>query len=129
MQVATPLADLTEKEWQAQVVELARTLGWRHYHTYRSKRSPSGFPDLVLVRDRVVFLELKREKGKLTDDQKGWLRALEAAHAEAYVVRPRDLEALAAILACRGNPRLTTSDRSAYAGWRALREATLEESA
>lgn len=105
MAAATPLADILEAEWQRDVVQLARTLGWdRIYHTFNSRRSAHGFPDLVLLRDRCVMLELKREKTKLTDEQAGWFSALIAAGVEAYVARPRDLEAIAAILAARRDP-------------------------
>jgi hypothetical protein len=84
--------EITEKEWQAQVLDLARLCGWRHgYHTFDSRRSASGFPDLVLVRERVVFAELKSETGKLSAAQVAWLEALEAAGAEAYLWRPSDL--------------------------------------
>jgi len=99
VQAAKPLEDILEKEWQAQVVQLLKTLGWRHYHVYDSRRSTHGFPDLVCVRNRVVYLELKRERGKLTDEQIDWLRQLRAAGTEAYVARPRDLVALGAALA------------------------------
>lgn len=102
---AQPLEEMTEKDWQKQVVELAQTLGWRKaYHTYDSRRSHSGFPDLVLVRERVVFAELKREKTKLSPSQCGWMRALLDAGAEAYVLRPRHLDQLARVLAHRGDP-------------------------
>lgn len=97
----TGLADMTEKEWAGQVAELCRFLGWRRYHTYRSERSPAGFPDETLVRDRVVFLELKTEKGRLSAAQKDWLGALLDAGAEAYVVRPGDLDDLSKILSGR----------------------------
>lgn len=102
---ALRLEDMLEKEFQAQVVDLARRLGWTIYHTFNSRRSAHGFPDLVLVRERIVYLELKREKGALTDDQKRWLRLLTAAGGQAYVARPRDLQALANLL---GNPRADT---------------------
>lgn len=103
MKAAMPLGDLLEKDWQRQVNSLAQQLGWnRVYHTYRSTRSDPGFPDLVLVRDRVVFLELKREAGRLSAAQREWLAALLDAGAEAYVARPRDLQLLAEILASRG---------------------------
>jgi hypothetical protein len=83
---------LTEKEWQRQVLDLARLCGWRHgYHTFDSRRSASGFPDLVLVRERVIFAELKSETGKLSAAQADWLAALEAAGAETYVWRPSDV--------------------------------------
>lgn len=98
---ATRLVDVLEREWQSQVIKLAKTLGWRTYHTFDSRRSTHGFPDLVLVRDRVIYLELKREKGRLTDEQKDWLQHLLAAGAEAYVARPRHLDALGAVLGAR----------------------------
>jgi hypothetical protein len=127
VRAALPLADVLEHEWQSQVVELAQTLGWKRiYHTFNSRRSAHGFPDLVLIRDRVLFLELKREKTKLTDPQKGWIRALLDAGADAYVVRPRDLESLAAVLAAR-IPTTTILGRCEAAD--ALRAASWEESA
>jgi hypothetical protein len=96
-----PIQMLTEKAWQRQLVDLARQLGWTVYHTYDSRRSQPGFPDLVLVRDRVLYVELKREQGKLTDAQAGWLDKLIAAGAEAYCWRPRDLEEAGMTLARR----------------------------
>ena len=116
------LADLTEKEWQAQVIELAQTLGWKHYFTYRSKRSPAGWPDLQLVRERVLFLELKTEAGKLSHPQRQWLRALTTAGAEAYVCRPRHLPKLAAVLAVRRYPVHVPFNRSARDAADHLRE-------
>lgn len=101
---ALALADMTEKEWAGQVADLARMLGWRRYHTYRSKHSAAGFPDETLVRDRLVMLELKTEKGKLAEPQREWVGALLDAGVETYVARPSDLDCLAKILACRGNP-------------------------
>lgn len=98
---AIRIDELTEKEWSAQVASLARALGWRRYHTYRSERSSSGFPDEVLVRDRVVYLELKTERGKLSATQRDWLNALINAGVEAYIARPRDLEALGHVLQSR----------------------------
>lgn len=106
MRIAQPLADIAEKDWQRQVVQLANMLGWQHYHTYRSTRSPSGWPDLALVRDRIVLLELKRENGRVSPAQARWLTALTRAHVEVYVARPRHLDALSRVLQARG--RLST---------------------
>lgn len=103
--MAQDLTGILEKDWQAQVRQLALLLGWRRaYHTYDSRRSDTGFPDLVLVRDRVIFLELKRETGKVSDAQREWIRALANANAEVYVARPRHLDQLATILGPRGTP-------------------------
>ena len=96
------IAEMSEREWQTQVVTLARTLGWATYHTFDSRRSQPGMPDLILVRDRVLFAELKRESGKLSAAQDEWLARLRRAGAEHYVWRPRDLETVGAVLSRRG---------------------------
>jgi hypothetical protein len=92
---------VSEKAWQGQVVELARMLGWRHFHAFDSRRSPSGYPDLTLVRDRVVWVELKSESGKPSAAQRSWLDALEAAGAEVYLWKPSDLEEVGRVLSRR----------------------------
>jgi hypothetical protein len=81
---------MSEAQWQAAVLDLAHALKWEHYHTHDSRRSPSGFPDLVLVRDRVIFAELKSERGDLVGTQYEWLMRLVHAGMEAYVWRPSD---------------------------------------
>lgn len=106
---AIPLDEIDEKTWDAQLFAtrtgLASTLGWRlRYHTLRSKGSTSGFPDRVLVRERVIFAELKTETGKPTDSQQQWLTGLAAAGAEVYLWRPSDLEEIGKVLAQRGDP-------------------------
>lgn len=45
----------------------------------------AGFPDLVLVRDRVIFAELKVSKRKLRPEQQAWRQSLIDAGAEYYV--------------------------------------------
>lgn len=95
----------TEAQFQAQVVELAEWLGYAWYHAHDSRRSPAGFPDLVLVRPRgrglsarVIFAELKSQRGRPTDAQHVWLTALIDADAEVYVWRPSDFRAIEATL-------------------------------
>ena len=85
-------AGITEKAFQAAVVELARLCRWRCYHTYDSRRSTPGFPDLVLLRgNRLIFAELKRQRGTVTVDQRGWLAALAATGAvDVRLWRPSD---------------------------------------
>lgn len=78
----------TEKGFQRVVIEYARLRGWNIYHTHDSRRSPAGFPDLVLVRERVVFAELKSERGRLTVEQRAWLAALRTAGVEVFCWRP-----------------------------------------
>jgi len=93
----------------------AKALGWLEYHTRYSIKSSAGFPDLVLVHERlgrVVFAELKREGkwptvGRLTrgapprmiQGQDLWLRALLACPGvETYLWRPSDQAEIAEIL-------------------------------
>ena len=99
---ATKLPELTEKQWQNQVTSLAKTLGYKVYHTFLSRWSDAGFPDLVLVGHRVIYAELKREKGKCTESQAGWIRDLRLAGAEVYVWRPSDWDEVVEVLQRRG---------------------------
>jgi len=68
---------LTEKQFEAQVKDLAKIFGWKYYHTWRSIHSPAGFPDCVFVRPpRLIFAELKSEKGAVSEKQSEWLDLL-----------------------------------------------------
>lgn len=92
-----------EDLWQAKVIELAKLYGWRWYHTYDSRRSNAGFPDLTLVKgDRLVFAELKSPKGRVSREQREWLEALAATGAEVGLWRPEDLPTVIQILGPRG---------------------------
>ena len=92
--MATPRA--SEKDFQAAVLQLAHLTGWLAYHTFDSRRSPPGYPDLTLVRgDRIIFAELKTDTGKATQDQETWLAALGAVPGiKAALWRPRDWSAI-----------------------------------
>ena len=77
-----------------EVVDTAQLGGWLVYHTYDSRRSQAGFPDLVMVRSgRVIFAELKAEKGRIRPEQQMWLDELKKSDAvETYLWRPSDSE-------------------------------------
>lgn len=97
-----------EKDWQRDIIRLAQTLGWKVAHFRPAKTSKgwrtavaadgAGFPDLILVRDRVVAVELKNEKGRVTPEQREWMAALDVAGVETYVWRPDDLDDAMAVL-------------------------------
>ena len=81
----------TEREFQARVTDLARILGWSVYSVPDSRRaSLAGYPDLTMWRGkRLVFAELKREKGKLSPQQVMVLDELrQLPNVEVYVWRP-----------------------------------------
>jgi hypothetical protein len=82
---------VTEKELQAAVLKLAGYTGWLSYHTYDSRRSTPGFPDLIMVRwGRGLAVELKSSKGRATPEQLNWLALLSSTGWESYLWRPSD---------------------------------------
>lgn len=100
---------MTEADLQQNIIELANLLGWRVAHfrpalckvggrlVYRTAVSGQGkgFPDLVLARaGRVLFIECKAEKGKLSPEQLDWLEVL----PNAYCVRPDDWNKIVEVL-------------------------------
>jgi len=112
---ATPAErNLLEKDWQRNVLRVAALYQWNlTYHTFDSRRSAPGFPDLILLKgSRMLAVELKREDGRLSPEQRAWLVGLEAAGIEVDVWRPSDLTEVVAILAgrevCRGVPVLAS---------------------
>lgn len=91
----------SEEQFQAWVIEQAKAHGWRHYHTRNSRKSVAGFFDLVLVRERVLWVELKLE-GKSPDAaQLNWIEDVAATGGEVYVWRPSDLVEILSVLAER----------------------------
>ncbi len=94
------LPHVTEAQFQEVVIEAAGYLGWRIYHTWLAKRSPAGFPDLVLARPpRVIFAEIKSATGKLRPEQDAWGELLRACPGVEYAVwRPAIWDAIVEVL-------------------------------
>lgn len=110
--MTTKTVDMSERAFQASVLDYAERLNWKTAHFHDSRRevrrrdgskqiigdkAAAGFPDLVLVRaDRLIFAELKREKGKLSDNQAEWLSILGGVeqvvpeNVEVWIWRPSD---------------------------------------
>ena len=84
----TLAAAITEKQFMQQITDLAHLKGWITYHSFDSRRSAPGFPDLVLARQgpygpgnsSVIFAELKTTKGKTTPAQRTWIDALDTGN-------------------------------------------------
>ena len=103
-----PSTVMTETQLQNTVTDMARSFGWMLYHPWRSVKSETGFPDLVLVRPpRVIIAELKTQKGKLRPGrwtksktnprwlpgQDEWLAAFGGCPGvETHLWRPQDLD-------------------------------------
>jgi hypothetical protein len=80
-----------EGEFQDALIAYAESLGWLVYHTFDSRRSVPGFPDLILLRGhRQVVAELKSERGRLSADQDKWQRAFLDTGCQVYIWRPGD---------------------------------------
>lgn len=100
---------ITEATFQRQVLQLARLCGWRvaHFRTAQNARGDyrtpvagdgAGFPDLVLVRERVLFIELKTDRGTLAPNQTTWRDALLNAGATWHLWRPKDFDEIQKVL-------------------------------
>lgn len=91
---------VSEAQLQDQVVHVAKLFGWRVFHPWLSIRSAEGFPDLVMVRlSRIIFAELKSDKGRLTPAQQAWRDDLErTGKVEVYVWRPGDWSEILEVL-------------------------------
>jgi len=92
---------MSEKELSQQVRQLAALKGFKVYHTFLSLYSDVGFPDLCIAKEgRLIFAELKTEKGKLSAAQKDWLEILSATGAcEVYLWRPSSWDEIVSALA------------------------------
>lgn len=89
----------TEKQWQAQVVQVATLYRWTATHHLDSRGTLAGWPDLSLIRvPELVFAELKTERGKLSQAQEERLEQLRACGQEVHVWRPSDFDAVLARL-------------------------------
>ena len=83
------------REFMPAVIELAELLGWRVYHQggdirkgVRSATS-KGFGDLVMARERgarLIYAELKSEKGVMSPDQVAWMRCMLAVADRSQTV-------------------------------------------
>lgn len=114
---------LSEAQFQRQVVRYADLMGWRVRHdratNQRSRcrrcRSPlvcascatpvtvvrndAGLLDLLLVRrPRIVWAELKSQRGTMTDDQLATYLELKACGQEVYLWKPSDWPVIERIL-------------------------------
>ena len=98
----------SEADFQAQLVDAAKRMGYRAYHTHDSRKSEEGFLDLVLVsrrQRRLIFAELKNNTERERPEQKGWADDLAACPGvEVYLWRFMDWNTVLKLLAGRARP-------------------------
>ena len=97
-----------EDEFKDEVLEFAQDNGWLRAHfrpakTAKGWRTPvqgdgKGFLDLVLVRERVIWAELKVGRNTLSGDQRKWFKALQRANQEVYLWKPAHWEQIKKVL-------------------------------
>jgi VRR-NUC domain len=86
---------------QKGVIDMAHRYGWKiaHFHAVQHAKGfwmtpvaadGKGFPDLLLVRDRVLAIEIKGDGDQLTVEQEGWIRAFRLAGVQAFVVDTKE---------------------------------------
>lgn len=108
------MALISERAFQSQVVRYARLMGWRVWHDNATNapklcrsckqplklpRNEAGLVDLILLRrPRVVWAELKSERGKVSPEQASFIAELRAAHQEVYLWRPSDWQEVERVL-------------------------------
>lgn len=101
---------LSEREFMAQVLQLAKMHQWRvaHFRAGMNQRGRwmtavqadgAGFPDLLLLRGGArMVVELKVGKNKTSPEQDEWLRAFNAASVPAFVWTPNDWQIIERVL-------------------------------
>ena len=92
---------MTEKQFEGQIKDLVKAFHCdKYYHTFLSKYSEKGFPDSTIIKGtRLIFAELKSEKGKLSPAQTEWLELLKRCKTiEAYCWKPRQFDEITEIL-------------------------------
>lgn len=83
-----------ESELEKWVEQLATHCGWLWYHNADSRRSPSGLPDLILLKPpQLLFIELKKlGRGRtLSAEQSAWIAGLTECGVEARVWTPAEI--------------------------------------
>lgn len=104
-----------ESDLQQTIIDAAHLFGWRaaHFRTVRIARANgqvyyatpvqadgAGWPDLVLAKPgRLLFVEVKSDKGKLSPEQTAWKVLLEmTGQGEVYTWRPSQWDEIEAVL-------------------------------
>lgn len=84
---------MTEKQFQALVVETAQTFGWHAFHFRNMLTNPAGWPDLTIIKGEItLWVELKSEKGTLEESQIRMAQKFAEVGATIHCWRPSDWE-------------------------------------
>jgi hypothetical protein len=95
---AAPSPYVSEAGFQRVVVDLAELCGWLCWHDEDSRKNDAGLPDLILVRERLLWWEVKTQRGKLRPVQQVFGRRLLRSGQDWRVIRPSDWDYVVATL-------------------------------
>jgi hypothetical protein len=88
---------ISENDIKRQIKEYLDLRGWWNFPILQSLGAYPGLPDRIAIRDgRILFLEIKRPKGKLSEHQKKFQENMKRENAEYYVIH--NLEELMKLL-------------------------------
>ena len=101
--------DCIEEEFKDYVLDRALERGWKRAH-FRPAQTEAGwrtavqgdgkgFPDLILLRERLVIAELKVKRNKPSEEQIDWIVRLGLAGIETYLWYPKDMPEILTVLA------------------------------
>ena len=87
---------ISEAIWQGTIMRLLKQADYMAYHTFDSRKSPSGWPDVAAIKPTgglLYMAELKTDTGQVPPAQQAWLQALgQCTGVVAEVWRPSAME-------------------------------------
>lgn len=95
---------MNERDFQGWVLDVADRFGWRYWHVPAPMRAvgggkfvpeplAAGLPDLILMHHdpaRLVFAELKGPKGRVSPEQREFIRYALAVSELTWLAKPGD---------------------------------------
>jgi hypothetical protein len=82
---------MSEAGLEGHVRRLIKDLGLWGFHPFDSRRSKEGWPDWTIVGTRIIYRELKAERGVVSAAQRTVGELLTGAGGDWAVWRPTDL--------------------------------------
>ena len=103
---------MLESQFQHIVIKMAEEQGWLVYHVANVRgqlraKSSVGFPDLILIKNRIVAWECKRKGRSATEEQTKWITAFAHAGVESRVITEDDFTYIIRVLANKDLSALT----------------------
>lgn len=97
----SPMPERGKGGWHEVCAGIARRLGWQVWHDRSRGVNDPDEPDLRLLRERLVLVELKGTGARLEKGQKERLLAYAKAGVEVYAWWPEDVDKAIAVLGYR----------------------------